>query len=518
MGTPRARAAVGGLTLAVWAGLAGNWAAAAGPTTAPADPAALTQQNADLRQRVDAMQQQLSDLSRQVNTAPAIPTPATPAPAVPAPVSPAPASGPTFQSLFLDEKPVTLPGDVTAGYHDGFYIKQGNEFSVSFNGLIDERYSFDQLTNKTGLKTTPLGKQGRSDYSGFNLFNAQLSVQGSLFKNGQSEAFFKAMGNFGTLGSPTGATGGSFLVNELFGGYAVNDGLRFRAGAMIVPISPLRSITDYGGLTFPDVIDTVGSQLPGFALGADVLGALADNTVSYDVMINNGTTSNNEVNSTSPLSGRDNRFGVYTREQVVGSGHLSDFLDESDVVYHPNFVWIVGGGFGFESQNATETAFPGPQTTLGLSGVSSPTGIGFLPREALTGDAFKYVADVRGKVRGFSFFGEALYENYASESHTILADYPRHSIGQIGWFGQAGYFVIPKHLELAGRYGQLMTDDLHHQMEEVTVGVNYYLFGQNLKVQAAETYVPHQAALTSGNGITINTQDWITEIQLQLKF
>jgi hypothetical protein len=511
------RIASGIVLAAAGAAMAAGRAAAVDAPTPPADPAALAEQNADLRRRVDAMQRQLNDLSHQIGVQPAAvaAAPST-APAAP-PAHPA-AVAPTFQSLFLDNKPVELPGDVSAGYKDGFYLHQGDQFGIVLNGLFDVRYSFDQLTNKTPLTTTPIGKNHVADYSGFNLFNSQVSAQGYMFKSGQSEAFFKAMGNFGTLGEPSGATGGSFLVNELYGGYAVNDGLRFRAGAMVVPISPLRTITDYGGLTFPDAADTVSPLLPGFALGADVLGALANNTVSYDVMVNNGTTSNNLINSTSPLTGRDNRFGVYTREQIVGAGKLSDFLDESDVAYHDHFVWIVGGGFGFESQNAASTAFPGPQTTLGLSGISSPTGIGFLARTALTGDAYKYVADVRGKVRGFSFFGEALYQNFASESKTLIAGYPRHSIGQTGYFAQAGYFVIPKHLEVAGRYGQLYTDDLHHEMDEITGGVNYYLFGQNLKLQVAETYVPRQAALTSGNGITLNTQDWVTEVQMQLKF
>ena len=516
MATARLRRTFGTLTLAAWAGLGASLAVAAGPTTAPGDPAALAAQNADLRQRVDAMQRQLNELSHAVAARPATVTVA------PVTAPPATAGGradaPTFTSLMLDNKPVELPGDVTAGYHDGFYIQQGDQFGITANALIDVRYSFDQLTNKTDLTTTPNGKNRITDYSGFNLFNSQVSLQGFVFKNGQSEGFFKAMGNFGTLGAPSGSTGGSFLVNELYAGYAVNDGLRFRAGAMVVPISPLRSITDYGGLTFPDAADTVSTQLPGFGLGADVLGALADNTISYDLMVNNGSTSNNLINSTSPLSGRDNRFGVYTREQIVGSGKLSDFLDESDVVNHQNFVWIVGGGFGFESQNATSTAFPGPETNLGVSGLSSPTGPGYLARFALTGNAYKYVADVRGKYQGFSFFGEALYQNLQSESPTLVAGYPRHSIGQIGYFGQGAYFIVPKHLEVAGRYGQFFNDGLHHQWEEITGGVNYYLFGQNLKLQVAETYVPRQAGLTSGNGITINTQDWVTEVQAQLKF
>jgi len=39
-----------------------------------------------------------------------------------------------------------------------------------------------------------------------------------------------------------------------------------------------------------------------------------------------------------------------------------------------------------------------------------------------------------------------------------------------------------------------------------------------MKLQLAETYIPRQAALTSGNGSLVNTEDFITQLQLQLKF
>ena len=56
-------------------------------------------------------------------------------------------------------------------------------------------------------------------------------------------------------------------------------------------------------------------------------------------------------------------------------------------------------------------------------------------------------------------------------------------------------------------------------MQEYTLGVNYYLFGQNAKVQLAETFVPNEAAFSdSGANTLMNTQDWITQLQFQLKF
>jgi len=100
----------------------------------------------------------------------------------------------------------------------------------------------------------------------------------------------------------------------------------------------------------------------------------------------------------------------------------------------------------------------------------------------------------------------------------IIAGSPKTSVGQIGYFLQSGYFLIPKKFEVAGRFGQLYTNGLPHEMDEYTLGLNYYFFGENMKLQAAETYIPRQAALTSSNGSLTNTQDWISELQLQVKF
>jgi hypothetical protein len=485
------------LTLAACLALAAAPAFAGGPA---ATQPTLDQKYDDLQNKVQAMQEQLN---------------ARPAPPA---ATAAPTTGPSLGSIFFDNTPVQLPGDVTAGYDNGFYLQKGDEDQIKFNALIDLRYNFAQSTNKTALTTTALGASHVGDASGFNLFDAQVSAQGFLFRHGETEAFYKFMGNFGTVYEPATAQNGSFIVNEFFGGFAFDDGLRFRAGSMVVPLTPLRSVTNYGGLTFPDIADTALPMLPGLGLGADVLGALAKNTISYDFMVCNGSNGEAETNSTQPLDARDNRLGVYTREQWAFAGKLSDFLDESDLEQHDHFVGVVGGGFGFESQNPTATAYPGAQTTLGITGLSSATGTGFRPRYVVDGNVFRYVADVRFKYQGFSFFGEGLYQHVVSETPTFIPGWPQHSIGQTGYFVQAGYFVVPKHLEIAGRFGQLYTNGLHHEMDEYEVGLNYYIRGQNLKLQLAETYIPRQAAVTSNYGSITNTQDWITQIQLQLKF
>ena len=526
--TGRCRAAI---TLAALAALAAGRPARAAQDVPPPPPA-VAAPNPDLQRRIDQMQLQLDALKRESGTrmVPASQPTALPPVDRPSgvmeaagqqPQTPPPVvAGPTLRQVFVENKPLAISPDASVGYDKGFYIKQGDAFSLKASGVFDVRYSYTDVQNKTALTNTPLGNNRQGSISGFNLYNGQLTLDGELFRNGQSKALFKATGNFGTLQTPVGTTGGVFFVNELYGGYQFNEALKFRAGAMIVPLTPFLGLTLNGGLTLPNIANELPVFLPGFGLGADVGGSLFKDTVSYDLMVNNGSISQGITNATGVLSGSDNRVGVYTREQWCLAGKLNDFLDESDLRPGPQELALqVGGGFGFESQNSSADAFPGPQTSLRILGLSSANGIGFRPAYVVDGEVFRTVLDVRAKYKGFSFVGEGQYQHIrTNDGVPFIPGYDQYSIGQTGFSAQAAYFVVPKHLEVAGRFAQLYTNGLPHHMDEFTFGVNYYLYGQNLKLQLAETYVPRQAALTSGTGLVVNTQDWLTQAQVQLKF
>ena len=276
------------------------------------------------------------------------------------------------------------------GYSKGFYIQDGDEFKLVANGLFDARYSFVHAENHTSLTNTALGTNGVGDMNGFNLNTGQIALSGYLFKN----VIFKVMGNFGSTSSFTSPTAGTFQLLEYWGGYKFAPELSFRAGSFIIPIVPLRTLANYGGSQFPDLSDITVPFSAGYGLGADVYGGLANQTISYDLMVGNGSNSQNLVDSTVPAAGRDNRISVYTREQYVGSGKLSDFLEEEpDLQNHQKFVWVVGAGAGWESQTNAASAFPGPQTATQIAGLSAATGPGFLPAKyVLDGNLFRAAA------------------------------------------------------------------------------------------------------------------------------
>lgn len=89
------------------------------------------------------------------------------------------------------------------------------------------------------------------------------------------------------------------------------------------------------------------------------------------------------------------------------------------------------------------------------------------------------VVDWGVKYKGFSWNNEYYLMSNDPESHGS-------SVDSDGFYTQVGYFVLPKKLELAGRYSMIdPDDDISNDIQrEYTFGVNYYFRGHRSKVQA----------------------------------
>ena len=404
---------------------------------------------------------------------------------------------------------------LSAGYDNGFYLKSGKDFSLVFNGLLQARYTYSHVENTIGNAGTALGSHYSGDMNGFGLPNAMLWASGTLFQH----VLFKFGGNFGSTSSFNTAATGTFQLIDAWAGYSFAPWLNVRAGSMIVPFAPVKTIANNGGSEFPDFATSSLPFLPGYGLGADVYGVIGKGKFTYSVMVDNGSNSQNLVDSTSPLAGtgRDNRLGFYTREQFFGAGKPADFLDEPDLQWHKKLVWAVGVGLGYESQNSSATAFPGGQSSTKIAGLSTQSS-GFLASPyTLNGNVYRATLDFRSKYRGWSLFPAVFYQQINSGAD-VIPGLPTTSVAQYGYYVQTGYFLLPHKLEMAARVGQLFTDGLPNEMEEYTLGLNYYLFGENAKIQSAVNYIPNEAALTNNVGSVANTQDIYGEVQFQLKF
>ncbi|HUO08127.1 MAG TPA: porin [Phycisphaerae bacterium] len=401
-----------------------------------------------------------------------------------------------------------------AGYNNGFYIQSADQnFKLNVNGVMQLRYTFakDTLQDPSAYAKKPAS----GDVNGFDIRRARLIFSGNAFS---PDVTYCLSGDFcGDYAEKTDQ--GFFQLQDAYICYRFNDALKLRVGSFVVPFS--RAEYTYAGLQLVDF----PAELPPFdpvrAIGASVLGQPIPDRLSYEVNMNNGQKSNILGRASEIAAGaNDNRLAFYSRLQYAGAGHLSDFLDEPDLRKDTSsLAWQIGAAAGYESANTSANAFPSPQgsaTVPGLSTIQSP---GFASTYTLNGDLYRATIDATAKYRGLSLLSAAYFQQVnENPGEGVKPSISPSSFFQTGFYGQAGY-MLNKHWEIVARAGDLLTEGADNQMQTYALGINYYLYGQNLKVQSDVTYIPNEAAYTNSCIDTaINTQDLIFRMQVQLKF
>ncbi len=161
---------------------------------------------------------------------------------------------------------------------------------------------------------------------------------------------------------------------------------------------------------------------------------------------------------------------------------------ESDLEYTETFKAHIGGGIGFEQIGRNE---------------SESFDFLFETKEEI--DQTQLLGEFGFKYRGLSLVGE--YHNRKRkvlDTHVVGdavglifpvssgATYAKQSLNDQGFFVQGGYFVIPKKLEIAGRYELIDygrnhpeggTPGLIDNICSYTAGLNYFLHGRDHKIQ-----------------------------------
>ncbi len=207
------------------------------------------------------------------------------------------------------------------------------------------------------------------------------------------------------------------------------------------------------------------------------------------------------------------RLGIFN-----GSGANQDNIN-NNYMYVGRFVFTPLGPYPY-SQAALDTPKK-PLLAVGAAGAYLP-GLEPTERRTLAGrlgstqvvpvrsDVYQYTADLAFKLLNFSFEGGYYYRTIDPRVSTPFGR-------QNGWgyFAQAGYFIIPKHFEVAGRYSYLNPDNPvrrgNNNQYELTGGVSYYFEGHPLKIQANYSYIKTQATPS-------DLKDHIVRSQVTLMF
>jgi hypothetical protein len=403
------------------------------------------------------------------------------------------------------------------GYKDGFFIQTADRnFKLVIGGFIQYRYTFadTHVVNPAAYGATP-PKSG--DINGFGFRYARLTFAGNAFSPNLT---YLVTGDFAGDASNVG----DFQIVDAYVAYRFTDLLNIRAGSFIVPYA--RPIYVGAGQQLVDAPLEYVPFSPDRALGVSLFGDVIKDKLQYEVNINNGEKSNKLGRASEVGGSNDNRLGFASRVQYFGgTGKPADFVDESDLRQNnTTLAWWLAGAMGYESANSTTTSFPGKQGSATVLGVSSNDHPGFLSSYPLNGDLYRAAIEGSAKYYGFSFTSACFYQQINENGGaglTLPAGYSltsKPSFFQLGYYGQAGY-MLNKNWEIVGRVGQLRTEGAPNTMEEYALGLNYYLFGKNFKIQSDVTFIPNEAAYSSSSpGTVLNTQETLFRLQLQLKF
>jgi len=166
-----------------------------------------------------------------------------------------------------------------------------------------------------------------------------------------------------------------------------------------------------------------------------------------------------------------------------------------------------------------------------IVGLSSHRTPGFISNYTLSGDNYRAEGDFTLHWQGLSISPVVFYQQVndnggttataGGSTQSLSAYYGTSSVGELGYYVQGGYFLVPHQWEIAASFGQLYTlgvSDANNAATYIQGGINYYLFGNNAKIQVAETYTPLAAFTDANYGTAQNTRDYITQVQFQVAF
>jgi len=418
-----------------------------------------------------------------------------------------------------DYKEVTnsKPFNYTFGQGYSLMSDDGN-YKLTIGLQLQLRYDFLDLDSGANGGTA-------QDYSKFSLKRAKLLLSGNAYTK---DLTYLMNINFANLQNNAVASNNGGVLEETYLQYRIIDEAQLRFGQDKVQFGR-GFITSSSKLQFVDVSNITNAFVPGYDTGLSLNGDILAGLVRYTVGVYGG------VGQDTFRATNDNAFSARLVYNPLGNMKYS----ESDVEYSEKPLLSFAGSYwrdtlkdtftaatpttpassALESNNSyftkpysSSTSTPGGWFSLGQA-ASGATKFALTSSDKIAFDMFG--ADAAFKWRGFSFQGE-YFLGYARSSASQL-----EQRGQ-GFYVQSGYFVIPKTLELAARYGYM---DPNRNVEndhwtETTGAVSWYINSHNLKIQTDYTDIHRQGGLaTTKPGLNAkSSDDSLFRLQAQLLF
>lgn len=336
-------------------------------------------------------------------------------------------------------------------------------FSAQINSLIQTRYTF----------TDGDSDAGQENNSSFDLNLVTLGVSGTAM---HEEFAYKLEADFvgasSSSGEKTTHLRDAWLqwnacdwASLRMGQYKTQGGRQFNADDHTLQFADRSLASDYFNL---------GRQ-NGLSAWTD----WADGMVSLSAGIYNGISDGEGINR----GGVDTKHTAVVALRVNAMGKMN-VAEEGDIGWTDNAALSLGASYSYS--DAESTAFGGKFTSDNVA------------------------VDANFKYQGWSFNGEYFYKNEDPDNGS-------DSIEPMGFYVQGGYFVMPKKLELAARYGLVDCDEGaaggicsgNDKVNEVAVSLNYYWWKHNLKGQLGYFLTNEDGVDDSGD---INSSKWMFQL------
>lgn len=312
-------------------------------------------------------------------------------------------------------------------------------FSTKINTLIQTRYTFTDADEDAGRKNT----------SSFDVEKARLYIKGNAL---HEEFSYGLVGDFVGDSDEDGKKTAS--LKDAYIAWHGCDWFTLKTGQFKTGLGRQFNADDYQ-LQFADRSAVSDYFDFGRQAGATVATDLMDGALKVSAGIFNGESTGEGTN----LSGVDTKHtGIVTaRYNLMGK---IDSNSEGDIDWTEDAAADIGAAYAHASYNTTTDALVDDTDT-----------------DVVNVDLnFKYI--------GWGFNGEYFVA-------TTDADSAADEVDTQGFYVQGGYFLKPKTLEVAARFGLIDCDDGlgggscagNDSINEVSASINYFWWKHNLKAQ-----------------------------------
>jgi phosphate-selective porin OprO/OprP len=399
-----------------------------------------------------------------------------------------------------DYKEVTKIQPVKYKLGQGFTLTSPDEkFQLSIGSQMQLRYTFLDQDNANNN----FGATKAQDTSKFELKRIKLYFNGYAYT---PDLTYKLQINFANINGGNTSNGG--LLEETYMNYRIIDEAQLRFGQDKVGFGR-QALNSTSAQQFVDRSAASDAFKYEYDTGLQVHGKIADGLVTYSTGIFGGLGQNTFRTS------NDNAFNARITLNPLGEMKYV----EADVDYSEKPLVAFGADYVSDTlKSVTSTTLENNQLSFAKAGTGwfavgsplMPAGKQFAANEKINFNCFSL--DGAFKWRGLYAQGEYfLGQADGQTSHNTLRAQ--------GFYAQAGYFVVPKYVEIAARYSYTdpNRDVSNDHWVETQGAISWYINKHNLKIQTDYTNIHKQKAIALNGGPNA-TDDKQVRVQAQLLF